>query len=63
MIEGLNDAAAEHANKNYATDKGYPEEGWYISWLSFNKGAKWHAEQMEKLKDFDTWKEWKNKSE
>ena len=23
-------------------------------------GAKWMQEQMEKLKDFDTWKEWKN---
>jgi hypothetical protein len=23
--------------------------------------AKWQQEQMEKLKDFDTWKEWKNK--
>ena len=26
-------------------------------------GAKWQKEQMEKLKDFDTWKEWKNKNE
>ena len=24
------------------------------------EGAKWQQEQMEKLKDFDTWKEWKN---
>ena len=24
--------------------------------------AKWQQEQMEKLKDFDTWKEWKNKT-
>ena len=23
-------------------------------------GVKWQQEQMEKLKDFDTWKEWKN---
>lgn len=29
----------------------------------FIAGAKWQQEQMEKLKDFDTWKEWKNKSE
>jgi|688.fasta_scaffold723437_3 hypothetical protein len=29
----------------------------------FIDGAKWMEEQMEKLKDFDTWKEWKNKSE
>ena len=27
----------------------------------FIKGAKWQQEQMEKLKDFDTWKEWKSK--
>jgi hypothetical protein len=26
----------------------------------FIAGAKWMQEQMEKLKDFDTWKEWKN---
>ena len=30
---------------------------------SFIAGAKWQQEQMEKLKDFDTWKEWKNKTE
>jgi hypothetical protein len=27
---------------------------------AFIAGAKWQQEQMEKLKDFDTWKEWKN---
>ena len=27
----------------------------------FIEGAKWMEEQMEKLKDFDTWKEWKDK--
>jgi hypothetical protein len=27
---------------------------------TFIAGAKWMQEQMEKLKDFDTWKEWKN---
>jgi hypothetical protein len=27
----------------------------------FIKGAKWQQEQMEKLKDFETWKEWKSK--
>jgi hypothetical protein len=26
---------------------------------SFKAGAKWMEEQMEKLKDFETWKEWK----
>lgn len=29
----------------------------------FISGAKWMEEEMEKLKDFDTWKEWKNKPE
>ena len=28
------------------------------NWIA---GARWMEEQMEKLKDFDTWKEWKNK--
>jgi hypothetical protein len=28
----------------------------------FIAGAKWMQEQMEKLKDFDTWKEWKNET-
>jgi hypothetical protein len=27
----------------------------------FIAGVKWMEEEMEKLKDFDTWKEWKNK--
>jgi hypothetical protein len=30
---------------------------------SFIEGAKWMQEQMEKLKDFDTWKEWKNRQQ
>jgi len=30
---------------------------------SFIAGAKWMQEQMEKLKDFDTWKEWKNRQQ
>jgi hypothetical protein len=29
------------------------------NWIA---GAKWMQEQMEKLKDFDTWKEWKNET-
>jgi len=31
-----------------------------FDFTSFKLGAKWMQEQMEKLKDFDTWKEWKN---
>ena len=29
---------------------------------AFELGAKWMEEEMEKLKDFETWKEWKNKN-
>jgi hypothetical protein len=32
-----------------------------FDFASFKLGVKWQQEQMEKLKDFDTWKEWKNK--
>jgi hypothetical protein len=28
------------------------------NWIA---GAKWMEKKMEKLKDFDTWKEWKSK--
>jgi hypothetical protein len=28
---------------------------------SFKAGAEWMRQQMESLKDFETWKEWKNK--
>lgn len=28
--------------------------------IAFIAGAEWMQEQMEKLKDFETWKEWKN---
>jgi|LakMenEpi03Aug12_release.lakeMendotaPanAssembly.Ray.scaffolds.fasta_scaffold358424_3 hypothetical protein len=31
---------------------------WHDGFIS---GAKWMEKEMEKLKDFDTWKEWKNK--
>jgi hypothetical protein len=27
------------------------------NWIA---GAKWQQQQMEKLKDFEVWKEWKN---
>jgi hypothetical protein len=29
----------------------------------FTAGAKWMQEQMERLKDFEVWKEWKNTNE
>ena len=31
--------------------------------IGFRAGAEWQQEQMEKLKDFDTWKEWKNRQQ
>jgi hypothetical protein len=49
--ETVGDAAAEYANKKYATDKGYPEEDWYISWLSFREGAKWQEAKMYSEED------------
>jgi hypothetical protein len=29
---------------------------------TFIAGAKWMQQQMEELKDFDVWKEWKNQT-
>ena len=35
-----------------------------LGWIKiFEAGAKWQQEQMEKLKDFEVWKEWKNTNE
>ena len=53
----------EEAAKKYATNHGmmayvFPERE-----KSFIDGAKWQQEQMEQLKDFETWKEWKNKQQ
>ena len=31
-------------------------------YMGFIEGAKWMKKQMENLKDFDTWKEWKNEN-
>ena len=54
----------EEAAENYANQKGdipTTELEDAIFKQGFLDGVKWQAEQMEKLKDFDTWKEWKNK--
>ena len=48
----------EEAARNYR-DLKLPDD----LYDGFIAGAKWQQERMEKLKDFDTWKEWKNKSE
>lgn len=48
--------AIEKAAANLADPNIDKTENWIA-------GAKWMEQEMEKLKDFDTWKEWKNKSE
>ena len=36
---------------------------YYLQWkLEIEQALKMEKEQMEKLKDFETWKEWKNES-
>ena len=54
----IEEAAAEFAKNHsiYPTAQDDTEYG-------FKHGAKWMEQQMEKLKDFDVWKEWKNSSE
>jgi hypothetical protein len=63
--ETLEEAAEKYARKQ--CDDMYDNEsitgaswGWETS-LDFIAGAKWMRRQMESLKDFETWKEWKNK--
>ena len=48
--------AIEKAAANLADPNVDKTENWIA-------GAKWMEQEMEKLKDFDTWKEWKNKTE
>jgi len=48
--------AAEHGGLFNTNSRSAFEEG-------FIQGAKWQQEQMEKLKDFEVWKEWKNTNE
>ena len=45
----------EAADKKYGLSDRYSKDR-----LAFIEGAKWMQEQMEKLNDFETWKEWKN---
>lgn len=53
----------EVAEHNYPVGDGddWTDEQALVRRLAFINGAKWMEEQMEKLKDFDTWKEWKDK--
>jgi hypothetical protein len=53
----------EVAEHNYPVGDGddWTDEQALVRRLAFINGAKWMEGQMEKLKDFDTWKEWKDK--
>lgn len=51
--ETLEEAAEKFANDCTLVSDAAAYEG-------FIDGAKWQQEHMKKLKDFDTWKEWKN---
>jgi len=55
--ETLEEAAVKYATNHGMMAYVFPEKR-----ESFIDGAKWMEEQMEKLKDFDVWKEWKNKT-
>ena len=45
-----------------AAERLYPDEWDWKEKESFIEGAQWQQKQAEKLKDFDIWKEWKNKT-
>jgi hypothetical protein len=52
----------EEAAEKYATNTGMMLHTSPEKRESFLAGAKWMEKQMENLKDFDIWKEWKNKT-
>jgi hypothetical protein len=43
--------------------EGYDEIDFSTYERFIKLGAKWMQEQLEKLKDFETWKEWKNRQQ
>jgi hypothetical protein len=57
--ETLEEAAEVYANKKGDIPTTKLEDALFKQ--GFIDGAKWMEKDMEKLKDFDTWKEWKNK--
>ena len=57
--ETLEEAAEVYANKKGDIPTTKLEDALFKQ--GFIDGAKWMEKEMEKLKDFDTWKEWKNK--
>jgi hypothetical protein len=44
--ETLEEVANEYAKNRYSPEQGFPEEDYYISFLSFRGGAKWQQEQI-----------------
>ena len=57
--ETLEESAEVYANKKGDIPTTKLEDALFKQ--GFIDGAKWMEKEMEKLKDFDTWKEWKNK--
>ena len=57
--ETLGESAEVYANKKGDIPTTKLEDALFKQ--GFIDGAKWMEKEMEKLKDFDTWKEWKNK--
>ena len=60
-MKTLEEIAREYADNNVFCDGITPFE-LEIAEKAFIAGAQHQAEEMEKLKDFETWKEWKNES-
>ena len=56
----MNKETVEEEDTKYPYHRPTDASYWKDMFIS---GAKWMEEEMEKLKDFDTWKEWKNKPE
>jgi len=55
-MEELEKAAEEYADNNVFCD-GSTDMELYVARKAFISGAKW---MLDKLQDFDTWKEWKD---
>ena len=46
--ETLDEVANEYAKYRYSQEQGFPEEDYYISFLSFIAGARWQQDQNDK---------------
>ena len=66
--ETLDEVANEYAKYRYSQEQGFPEEDYYISFLSFRAGAKWQQERSYSEEDMqesfvkgaltDLWNTW-----